>query len=270
MISEANSETRRRDYISYSAISTFRSCPLKYKFRYIDGLDADTVSSSLIFGTAIHAAIEEYFRAKMAGDTLPSQSEMLDVYHQTWQAADIANVQLGKTESLEGLALLAGKIITAFLASDLASLDGQILGVEEELRGKLIDGVPDLLGRVDLLLETSDTVSVVDFKTARAAWTLDQASDNSEQLMLYCDLVRRLVPGKSLRLKYVVFTKTKDPAVQLIDLPFREEQLDRTKTAIKAIWAAIETGNFYPVPSIMNCPGCGYRQQCAVWPKPAV
>jgi hypothetical protein len=27
-----------RDYISWSAISTFRTCPLKYKFRYIDGL----------------------------------------------------------------------------------------------------------------------------------------------------------------------------------------------------------------------------------------
>ena len=25
-----------RDYISWSALSTFRTCPLKYKFRYID------------------------------------------------------------------------------------------------------------------------------------------------------------------------------------------------------------------------------------------
>ncbi len=265
MIADANSEPRRRDYISYSAITTFRSCPLKYKFRYIDGLDTDTVSSSLIFGTAIHAAIEEYFRAKMAGDTLPSQLEMLDVYHQIWQATEISKVQLGKTETLDTLAVLAGKIITAFLASDLTSLDGTILGVEEELRGKLLDGVPDLLGRVDLLLETSDTISVVDFKTARSAWTPDQASDNSEQLMLYCDLVRRLVPGKSLRLKYVIFTKTKDPAVQLIDLPFEQQKLDRTKAAIRAIWSAIESGYFYPVPSVMNCPSCPYRTQCAAW-----
>jgi putative RecB family exonuclease len=265
VIADANSEPRRRDYISYSAITTFRSCPLKYKFRYIDGLDADTVSSSLIFGTAIHAAIEEYFRARMAGDTLPSQSEMLDVYHQIWQGADISKVQLGKTETLDTLAVLAGKILTAFLASDLISLDGTILGVEEELRGKLLDGVPDLLGRVDLLLENHDTVSVVDFKTARSAWTKDQANDNSEQLMLYCDLVRRLLPGKSLRLKYVVFTKTKDPAVQLIDLPFQEGQLDRTKAAIRAIWSAIESGYFYPVPSVMNCPSCPYRTQCAEW-----
>jgi hypothetical protein len=173
--------------------------------------------------------------------------------------------KLSKTETLETLAVLAGKIITAFLASDLTSLDGTILGVEEELRGKLLDGVPDLLGRVDRLLENHDTISVVDFKTARSAWTPDQANDDSEQLMLYCDLVRRLVPDESLRLKYVVFTKTIDPAVQLTDLPFKQQKLDRTKAAIKTIWAAIESGNFYPVPSVMNCPSCPYRTQCAAW-----
>ena len=46
-----------RDYISWSAVSTFRTCPLKYKFRYIDGLKEETVSSALVFGTGIHTAI---------------------------------------------------------------------------------------------------------------------------------------------------------------------------------------------------------------------
>lgn len=46
-----------RDYLSYSAVRTFQSCPLKYRFRYVDGLHEDSVSSSLIFGSAIHAAV---------------------------------------------------------------------------------------------------------------------------------------------------------------------------------------------------------------------
>ena len=28
----------KRDYLSYSAVRTFQGCPLKYRFRYIDGL----------------------------------------------------------------------------------------------------------------------------------------------------------------------------------------------------------------------------------------
>jgi hypothetical protein len=47
-----------RDYVSWSALSTFRTCPLKYKFRYVDGLPEEGVSSALVFGTGIHTAIE--------------------------------------------------------------------------------------------------------------------------------------------------------------------------------------------------------------------
>ena len=57
-----------RDYISWSAISTFRTCPLKYKFRYIDGLPEESVSSALVFGTGIHTAIEQHFQAILSGE----------------------------------------------------------------------------------------------------------------------------------------------------------------------------------------------------------
>ena len=59
-----------RDYVSWSAISTFRTCPLKYKFRYIDGLPEESVSAALIFGTGIHTAIEQHFQS------IPSPNSM--------------------------------------------------------------------------------------------------------------------------------------------------------------------------------------------------
>ena len=45
-----------RDYLSFSAVRTFQGCPLKYRFRYIDGLPEDCVASSLVFGSAIAAS----------------------------------------------------------------------------------------------------------------------------------------------------------------------------------------------------------------------
>ena len=41
-------------------------------------------------------------------------------------------------------------------ASDLTNQEGRIIGVEEELRGELSPELSDLLGRIDLLLETDD------------------------------------------------------------------------------------------------------------------
>jgi len=69
------------------------------------------------------------------------------------------------------------------------------------------------------------------------------------QIDIYGDLVRRLVPGKSLKLRFAVITKTKEPKVQVLVAEFDAERLDRTKAVFKAVWSAIQTGNFYPSPS---------------------
>jgi ATP-dependent helicase/DNAse subunit B len=58
---------RPRDYLSYSAISTYASCPLRYYFRYIANLPERTISSSLVFGSAIHRSVEHHFNELMAG-----------------------------------------------------------------------------------------------------------------------------------------------------------------------------------------------------------
>ena len=49
---------KKRDYISHSAITTYQQCPLRYRFKYVDGLPETVVSSALIFGGAIHSTLE--------------------------------------------------------------------------------------------------------------------------------------------------------------------------------------------------------------------
>jgi hypothetical protein len=66
-----------RDYVSYSAISTYQKCSLRYFFQYVADLAPKTVSASLLFGGAIHAAIEAYFNAILAGEPLPSSNELV-------------------------------------------------------------------------------------------------------------------------------------------------------------------------------------------------
>ena len=255
-----------RDYISHSAIRTYQGCPLKYRFRYIDGLPEECVSSSLVFGSAIHAALEYFYQQQLSGEDPPDLDCLLEVYQQSWRdrPAD-QEVRFGKTETADSLHSLADRMLKAFLASDLTHPSGRILGVEEELRGELSAELPDLLGRVDLLLETDDAVIVQDFKTSRSAWNAQQALDQCEQLLLYGDLVRGLVPGKQLRLQFAVLTKAKAPRVQLLEAPFDPDRLQRTKRVFEAVWAAIQAGHFYPNPSPLSCSGCGYRSACAAW-----
>ena len=46
-----------RDYISWSAISTFQQCPLRFFYRYVERLPKPTVAASLVFGGATGAKL---------------------------------------------------------------------------------------------------------------------------------------------------------------------------------------------------------------------
>lgn len=254
-----------RDYISWSAISTFRTCPLKYKFRYIDGLKEETVSSALVFGTGIHTAIEEHFQAHLAGEKQPSHEQLMFAYRSAWLPHESEQVSFGSRETRESLDDLAGRMLTAFLVSKSADVSGRVLGVEEEIRGKLFEGVPDLYGRVDLLTEDRDALAITDIKTSRGKWSPEQVEDNGEQLMLYSQLASEISPGKKILTRFLVLTKTKEPVVEEHVREVVPGNLQRTLAGVERVWRAIESGVFYPAPSVMACAGCGYREACRAW-----
>jgi putative RecB family exonuclease len=254
-----------RDYVSWSAISTFRTCPMKYKFRYIDGLPEESVSSALVFGTGIHTAVEQHFKALFAGDTQPDVERLMFAYRSAWLPHDPDAIQFGSTETRASLDTLAGKMLTAFLASPAASVHGQVLGVEEVIRGVLVEGVPDLYGRVDLLTEDSDLLVVTDIKTSRGKWSAEQVEDSGEQLLLYSHLVSEISPGKKIATRFLVLTKTKEPVVEEHVREVEPAAVKRTLAGVERVWRAIESGVFYPAPSTMNCSGCGYRAACRAW-----
>ncbi len=120
------------------------------------------------------------------------------------------------------------------------------------------------LSRIDLALETSDSLNIVDFKTSRSRWSAEQVAESSGQLLLYSQLAGDLA-SKPVKLSFVVLTKTKTPDVSVHEVAFDARLLDRTLNIIEHVWKSISAGNVYPVPSMMNCPSCPYRKRCAAW-----
>ncbi len=254
-----------RDYLSYSAITTYQGCPLRYYFKYVAGLPEKTVSSSLVFGSAVHRAVEHHFNELMAGNEPPTLDALMGEYDRHWSEADPQAVQFGKDDDVESLGRLATKMFGAFQTSPLAKPAGRIIGVEEELRGSIVAGCPDLLGRIDLIEETANELIVTDLKTSRSRWSRDQADDSAGQLLLYNELVRDFAPRKRVRLQFAVLTKTKEPAVDLLEVSAGQQAVDRTKRIVERAWRAINNQAFYPAPSPMQCSGCSFRNECRSW-----
>jgi CRISPR/Cas system-associated exonuclease Cas4 (RecB family) len=178
-------------------------------------------------------------------------------------------VRFNKNQDIDTLHALAGRMITAFLASALANPKGVILGIEEELRVVLDPALPDVLAKVDLVTQTDGTLHVIDFKTSRSRWTDEKAREGGDQLVLYAATVEKMAHamGLPVKLHFAVLTKHKTPQVQLLPVATDVGRVAMLREGVAQVWQAIQSGNFYPSPSPMNCSTCPFKSKCPVFAK---
>lgn len=46
-----------------------------------------------------------------------------------------------------------------------------------------------------------------------------------------------------------------------------EQRIDVMRDGIAQVWAAIQSGNFYPSPSPQNCATCPFRSRCPIFAR---
>lgn len=254
-----------RSYISWSSISTYMRCPMRFRLQYVLGHRPDSVSSSLVFGSAIHSALEEHFTRLFAGAAAPSVDDLLTVYDRVWRE-ETQSVRFGKTETPESLRDLAGRMLTAFQGHDVATMDSscRLIGVEEELRGTIVDGVPDVLGRVDLMVLTEKSLRIIDFKTSRSAWSASKITEAAPQQLLYSQLAKPIADAFDvpIEIEWIVLTKAKHPKVERHSLTPDPAAIRRTNTMVRNVWRAICGEYFHINPSVMNCSTCPHQTIC--------
>jgi putative RecB family exonuclease len=262
---QPRSVMHQRSYLSFSAVSTFQACPLRYYFHYVLGLPEECIAASLVFGSAIHAAVQFHFEQLLADAGPPTLADLLAVFSRTWRSIATAPVRFGKREQHADYLRMAERTLQAFLACEWAHPGGRIVAVEEELRSPIVPGCPDVLGRVDLLVDDGHELVLTDFKTSRSAWSDGRVVEAAPQLLLYNELAQPLTDGRPLRLQFAVLTKAQTPSFTLHPVDNDPAQVNRTKAVIRRVWQAIQAQHFYPSPSPVNCPACPYRCACAAW-----
>lgn len=256
---------QQRDYLSFSAIRAYQACPLRYYFKYVACLPEPSLAAALVFGTSIHRALEFHFRELQGGERPPPADELFEHYAAGWRERAATPLRFSSEADRAQLDATARRILQAFVSSAAARPTGRILAVEETVRGPLSPGLPDLLGRVDLLVETPTELVISDWKTSRTRWSAAQVAESSDQLLLYAELARDWAPGKRVRLQFTVFTKTKEVAIDEHRLAADPRRLDRLKKVVERVWRSIQAGHYYPAPSPLICGTCPYHEPCRVW-----
>ena len=267
-------------HVSYSQISQYMICPLKFQFQYVQGLLPEFIGSALPFGSAIHHTIAVLYKQLQATDQAPSKAEVQEVFSDRWdwqQKNEHVAVKLKARESWETLKDMGAKMIAAYYdhAEKVKMLIGEnVVAVEIPLRGDLVQNHSDMdfLGIIDLILRDPSNPNlfhIIDHKTAARRYDENKVATDM-QLTAYKWLVEKSGylgdrDEYELSLRWDVILKLKkEPVVVRYTTTREEKDVQRFLRTTRVILRAIEQGVFYPNPS-WACTDCGFKRLCEAW-----
>lgn len=257
-------------HLSYSSVNTYLYCAKSWEFRYIIKPDVP-VSVNLPFGSAVHETVQTYVAARALH---PDQVRPLaEIWHPTWR--DVLNeqkreirwekpldyyTQLGERMLSTPEIVQAVDAIQPMIVVDTIATKPEESVIMERRVTLKVPGVPiPVIGYIDML--ASDGVPI-DFKTAGRAWSRGK-EDTEVQPDFYLAALNQegydLNPGLAFR--YMIFTKTKNPKVQILETHRDFGQLFWMTQVVGEVWRAIEAGIFPPAPTSWKCS----PKYCSFW-----
>lgn len=72
------------DYLSYTQISTFQTCPLHYKLKYLVKIPTEP-TAPLSFGKSIHEVMRRIYVSRLEGEKL-TKNDVIEVFNEEWIA----------------------------------------------------------------------------------------------------------------------------------------------------------------------------------------
>jgi len=272
-VSQQQEQQKNADkpHLSASQIETFTTCSLKW---WLSRRHApERVASTLRFGGAYHKAKQVYYQGRLEGRDV-THAQMMTAYETAWvnEAKRYPGIPVvyGKKETEENLRDTAGRMFEAFLGSVQPA---EVIAVEEPFEIFIADGLPPLVGAMDLIeirtTETGRVLWIVDHKSAAKRPT-ERSGPHKDQLVWYGIGVARngilKQFGLPLGLRFDVVTKTKTPEVISLEVKPTRRDAERLIARTGVIWKAMQAEAVWPTAGWW-CAGCGYQKRCEKWPK---
>lgn len=236
--------------ISYSALDTFKTCSLKYKFQEIDKIKTPK-SKEAVFGTIIHSVLKFLHTPQPIPPTI---EEILEYYNNLWNS----DVYESKDEEV---AVLAGgvRILEEYYKNnnpknfDIIALETRFnLEITAEIT------IAGIIDRVDRLKD--GTFEIIDYKTAKNL-PAQSDIDNNLQLSIYYLAILDRWSKLEKPIKLSLYFLKHGMKLSTTRTP---EQIKQTKQYISDVVAKIQEGNFQPTPGAL-CGWCGYQKECPMF-----
>ena len=230
------------EHLSYSSISAYLLCARAWRYHYIDKIPTKP-SAALVFGSAVHGAIESVVHANTVGEPIDVSS----VWHAEWEqrmAKEPFESDGDNTpESLfnDGHRLLTDASVQSTLMNLRAKCDDQGPCIERRIELR-VPGVPlPVIGFIDCILSDG---TPVDFKTSARAWDSAKAQAETQPLFYLSALNQAGDTTHGYRFCHVVLVKTKKPQVQMLESQHTPNACFWLLDLAQHVWRGIEHGVF--------------------------
>jgi len=247
---------------SVSQITTYTSCPRKYKYNYLDENNNMTDSSAKSLGSALHKAQEFNYRQKIKSRVDLPYEEVKDFmieflvneFRNNAENETFFKVKYGKKETGEDIIKTAIGLLDKLYHEVMVKTQPLFveLPITLEIEGQ------EFVMYIDLIDE--DWI-VRDLKTSASRYSED-VLDKNTQLVAYSLGFRKKFGKEEGGVGLDVLVKTKDPVVQTFRGKVSDYQIGRFLNTLKQINKAIENEIFPPVDNQMTCSWCDFKEMC--------
>ncbi len=232
-------------YLSYSRINRYLTCPEQYRLYYVERLRPRIESAALVFGALVHIALADLFR---------KGTDAVATFLHEWQNLKEVELDYGKRESWESLKDKGEKLLQKFAKEEAPKIQ-RVLGVERKFEIAVTSLDRPFVGIVDLLSEVDGQTTIVDFKTANAAYE-EHTVALSDQLTAYF-----LAEPETERVALCILVKTKEPRIEWHFAKRNSGHLKEYLAKVRLVSEDIARGKFYKRPGKW-CAYCDFLPVC--------
>jgi len=243
---------------SYSKLSTYETCPLQFKLKYVDKIAAEEEGIEAFLGSRFHEVMEKLYK------DLPfkthSLDELLAYYDAHWEKEFHESVVITRAErTAEDYRNLGRKFIADYHQRYYPFNQSRVLGLERKIQIDLGDrGQYRLTGYIDRLAKTEDgAYEIHDYKTS-GSLPEQKKLDADRQLALYQIGLEKLwndVRNVKLIWHYVAFDK------EMVS-DRTPDELERVKAEAMRLIDEIERTEEFEARESQLCDWCNYWEYC--------
>lgn len=185
---------------SQSKLNTYRDCPLKYKFAYVDKVRTPGTIEQFV-GSMVHEALEEFINARSRYHRDLPYEDTCGIFDQKFDQNYTDDLLVSKDYlTNEDHKVRGHEFIKRFYEIEAGREPGDVLGVEKWISFSI--GASSMGGYIDRLERIGNEFHIIDYKASDRPMSQDKA-DNDWQLAIYEMAIREEFPeAQTVRLEW--------------------------------------------------------------------